>query len=440
MLITSSFLQHYPPFPRVAFFYLCPFGMIKIATLPNNLRLVFTPLHNTEVAHCALMIKAGTRHEKAGKEGLAHFIEHMLFKGTKKRKSFHILNRLEIVGGELNAFTSKEETCLHASLPALFLERALELISDITFNSLFPVRELEKEKEVVCDEIRTYQDTPGEQIFDDFEAIIFKNNPLGNPILGTEQTVHSFHQKDLLNFIEGKYIPSNMVLSVAAPADEKTIVQLAEKYFGSKKSKPPTNKIIPFRNYKPECVKTTRHHSQCHYMMGKPAPSLHDSNRLTMALVNNILGGPGMNSKLNLGIREKYGYTYTIESGYNSYSDTGIFHVYLATDKKYLEKSISLTASVMHKLASTKLGSMMLHQYKQQFKGQLALARENKANVVISQAKSLLSLNRITSLEDIYQKIDRITSEEVLRMAGIYLNTNSSTYSSLLYESSTNFQ
>lgn len=411
--------------------------MTKIITLPNHLRFIFTPLAHTEVAHCALMVKAGTRHEKAGKEGIAHFIEHMLFKGTNKRKSFHILNRLEVVGGELNAFTSKEETCFHASIPAAFLERALELISDLTFNSIFPVKELEKEKEVVCDEIRTYQDNPGEQIFDDFESMLYKNNPLGNPILGTEQSVHHFNRNDLFQFISNNYFPSNMVLSIAAPADENKVMELAKKYFGARK-KNHTNKLVPFRGYKPEQIKLVRHNSQCHYMMGKPAPSLHDKNRLTMALVNNILGGPGMNSKLNLGIREKYGYTYTIESGFNSYSDTGTFHVYLATDKKYLEKSISLTEAVMNKFASVKISSNILHQYKQQFKGQLALARENKANVVISNAKGLLNFNKVTELEEIYNRIDKITPEEILKVAGDYLNTQSGKYSSLLYESEAN--
>lgn len=412
--------------------------MTKIIALPNNLRIVFTPLSNTEVAHCALMIKAGTRHEKTGKEGLAHFIEHMLFKGTHKRKSFHILNRLEVVGGELNAFTSKEETCIHASLPAVFTERALELIADLAFNSLFPLKELEKEKEVVCDEIRTYLDTPGEQIFDDFESILFKNNSLGNPILGTEKTVRGFKQKDLFDFVSCNYSPSNMVVAIAAPTDEKTIIELTKKYFGNRKNKSANHKITSFKNYKPERIKISLHNAQCHYMMGKPAPSLHSKDRLTMALVNNILGGPGMNSKLNLGIREKYGYTYTIESGFNSYSDTGTFHVYLATDKKHLEKSISLTQSVMDKLATHKMSSSLLHQYKQQFKGQLALARENKANIVISNAKSLLNFNKVRSLEDIYKSIDKITPEGLLKVAGNYLNTHSGKYSSLLYESETN--
>ena len=267
---------------------------------------------------------------------------------------------------------------------------------------------------------------------------INKNNSLGNPILGTEKTVRGFQQKDLFHFITENYFPANMVVAIAAPTDEKTITELTFKYFGNRKNRTTTHKITHFKNYRPEEITFSKHNAQCHYMMGKPAPSLHSKDRLTMALVNNILGGPGMNSKLNLGIREKYGYTYTIESGFNSYSDTGTFHVYLATDKKHLEKSISLTQSVMNRLATNKISSNLLHQYKQQFKGQLALARENKANIAISNAKSLLNFNKVKSLEEIYKSIDKITSEELLRVAGNYLNTNSGKYSSLLYESETN--
>lgn len=409
--------------------------MTKIITLPNNLRIVFTPLSNTEVAHCALMIKAGTRHEKAGKEGLAHFIEHMLFKGTSKRKSFHILNRLEVVGGELNAFTSKEETCIHASLPAVFTERALELIADLAFNSIFPLKELEKEKEVVCDEIRSYLDNPGEQIFDDFEGIVFKKNPLGNPILGTENSVRNFKQKDLIAFTRKFYIPSNMVLSVASSLKAEKVIRQLEHHFGKYRLAKVGEKPKPFKKYTAEKTAVKKHNAQCHFIMGTLAPSLYQADRMTVSLLNNILGGPGMNSKLNLGVREKYGYTYAIESGFNSYTDTGMFHVYLATDKKFLNKSIDLAVAEMKKLTDNKIGTLQLSQYKQQLKGQLALAKENKSNVVISNARSLLNFKKVTTLEDIYKKIDAVTSSQLVEAAAKYLNAKSRSYSSLLYES-----
>ncbi|HRC91320.1 MAG TPA: pitrilysin family protein [Bacteroidia bacterium] len=407
----------------------------KTFALKNGLQLVLTSLSNTEVSHCALLIKAGTRNEQIQQEGLAHFIEHMLFKGTRKRKSFHILNRLEVVGGELNAFTSKEETCIHASVTTPHLERALELISDITFNSVFNSLEIEKEKEVVCDEIRSYLDNPGEQIFDDFEGIVFKKNPLGNPILGTENSVRNFKQKDLIAFTRKFYIPSNMVLSVASSLKAEKVIRQLEHHFGKYRLSKVGEKPKPFKKYTAEKTAVKKHNAQCHFIMGTLAPSLYQADRMTVSLLNNILGGPGMNSKLNLGVREKYGYTYAIESGFNSYTDTGMFHVYLATDKKFLNKSIDLAVAEMKKLTDNKIGTLQLSQYKQQLKGQLALAKENKSNVVISNARSLLNFKKVTTLEDIYKKIDAVTSSQLVEAAAKYLNAKSRSYSSLLYES-----
>ena len=407
----------------------------KTFALSNGLQIVLTTLSNTEVSHCALLIKAGTRNEQIQQEGLAHFIEHMLFKGTRKRKSFHILNRLEVVGGELNAFTSKEETCIHASVTTPHLERALELISDITFNSVFNLKEIEKEKEVVCDEIRSYLDNPGEQIFDDFESLVFKKNPLGNPILGTEQSVKSFKQKDLIAFTRKFYIPSNMVLSIATSLNAEKVIRQLEHHFGKYRLAKVGERPKPFKKYTAEKSSVKKQSAQCHFIMGTLAPSLYQADRMTVALLNNILGGPGMNSKLNLGVREKYGYTYAIESGFNSYTDTGMFHVYLATDKKFLNKSIDLAVVEMKKLTDNKIGSLQLSQYKQQLKGQLALAKENKSNVVISNARSLLNFKKVFTLEDTYKKIEAVTSSQLTEAAAKYLNAKSRSYSSLLYES-----
>ena len=313
--------------------YLCHsiFTMLPLVyELKNGLRVLFYPTTDSEIAHCALLIKAGTSNEEKGKEGLAHFIEHMLFKGTKKRKSFHILNRLEVVGGELNAFTSKEETCVHASFLTPYLERAAELINDLCFHSIYPLKEMEKEKEVICDEIRTYLDTPGEQIFDDFEGQLFKNHALGNPILGTEDTVRSFRSADLVNFTSRNYKSHKIVFAVAGNFTERQVLDLATKYFSGYRRRTGVDTRQKFKSYRPSTITVKKHNAQCHYMMGTVAHSLHHKDRIKMVLLNNILGGPGMNSRLNLGVREKYGYTYTIESGINSYSDTGTFHVYLA--------------------------------------------------------------------------------------------------------------
>ncbi len=406
----------------------------KIHEYKNGLRIVFHHTPNTDVAHCALMMHAGTRNEEKGHEGLAHFIEHMMFKGTAKRKSFHILSRLEVVGGELNAFTSKEETCVHASFLSSYFERAVELINDIVFHSVFPEKEIEKEKEVVCDEIRMYLDNPAEQIFDDFENLIFKNNSLGHPILGTEKTVKSFNQSHLKKFTKTNYTLHNIVLAVAGNFDFKKVIAVAEKYLAKQSTSYSNAKINLYKSYKAVTKEISKPTAQCHYVMGRTAHSLHDNDRMKMVLLNNILGGPGMNSRLNLGVREKYGYTYSIESGFNSYRDTGTFHVYLATDKKFLNKSITLTKKELNKLATQKIGAVQLHQYKEQLKGQLALARENNSSVVVSSAKGMLNFNKPLNMNEIYKKIDAVTSSHLIEVAGDYFLENN--FSSLLYNSS----
>lgn len=399
--------------------------------LKNGLRIVFHPSEKTDVAHCALMMHAGTRNEEKGQDGLAHFIEHMMFKGTEKRKSFHILNRLEVVGGELNAFTSKEETCVHASFLNTYFERAVELMDDIVFHATFPEKELEKEKEVVCDEIRMYLDNPGEQIFDDFEGLIFKHNTLGHSILGNETTVRSFKSFHLKKFTKTNYQPHNIVFSVTGNFEAKNVIAVAEKYFSNYKSTSKINKAAVGK-YKTVTQQIKKPTAQCHFVMGRTAHSLHHKDRMKMVLLNNILGGPGMNSRLNLGVREKYGYTYSIESGFNSYSDTGTFHVYLATDKKFVDKSIALAKKELQKLRTQKISTVQMHQYKEQLKGQLALARENKSSVMISSAKSMLNFNKPFNMTEVYKKIDAITAPDLIMVAGDYFN--STYFSSLMYE------
>ncbi len=403
-----------------------------IYQLKNGLSVLHVFHKDSNVIHCGLLIKAGTRDEPEGQEGLAHFIEHALFKGTKRRKSFHILNRLEVVGGELNAYTTKEETCVHASVMNRHFERALDLISDIVFNSVFPAKEILKEKDVIIDEIHSYQDTPYEQIFDDFEGQLFKGHSLGHPILGTENSVRSFKRADLVKYTGRQYDPGQMVFAVSGNIEKEDLLKLAEKYLGKYKSGKKTTVRIPFKNYRPSVVLQERPVNQIHYIMGRPAFGIRDPRRYSLILFNNILGGPGMNSRLNLNVREKYGFTYTIESGFHTYTDTGIFHLYYATDVKNFSKVRKLVEKELNRLCQDKIGATQFRQYREQLIGQIELVHENRLSVLLSMAKSLLNLGNVLTFSGVKQRIERIEPLQIMEVANEILNPH--TRSELIYQ------
>lgn len=385
-------------------------------TLDNGIRLVHYRTGGM-VAYCGLIINTGSRDEKGSEHGIAHFIEHMLFKGTNKHKAYHILTRLDSLGGELNAYTTKEETVIHASVLTGDFEKAVDTISDIVINSSFPEREIMKEKEVVTDEINSYLDNPAELIFDDFEEMIFPGQILGRNILGTPASVKSFTRNDLFNFMARTYNTRQMVFcSVGNIADWK-ILRLFTKYF-SQASKTKTNKReagAPF--YKPANITANKNTCQNHCIIGNVAYDLRDRRRVGMFLLNNILGGQGLNSRLNMSLREKNGIAYNVESSYNAYYDTGIFSIYFGTDPKNLDKSLSVAFSELNKLRKSLLGSMQLMRAKNQIKGYLARGYENHENLMLSLGKSLLVYGRTESLEEICLKIDRLTSFELIETA-----------------------
>jgi len=397
--------------------YVCRMKQIRMHTLPNGLCILHDHVPDSLVVHCGLLVGAGTRDETAGREGLAHFVEHCLFKGTKKRRSYHILNRLEVVGGELNAYTTKEETCLHASVIPDYFERALELIADLAFNSVFPDKELEKEKDVITDEISAYLDTPYEQIFDDFEGMVFKGHPLGHPILGKETSIRAFRKKHLLEFIKTNYHPERMVFAVSGPMSFDQAVKCCERHLSRRGRSSPKPDRKPVKRYQPDIADQQRNVSQAHYIMGRPSYGLRSPQRFTMVLLNNLLGGPGMNSLLNLHIREKYGITYTIETGYHTYTDNGIFHMYFATDGKNVERTLKLVEKEFSRLVDRPLSSRQLHQYKEQLIGQIRLAQENRLSVLLSMAKSRLNLGRIIQLEEITASIREVTAPMLQKVA-----------------------
>jgi predicted Zn-dependent peptidase len=385
-------------------------------TLNNGIRLVHYPIPGI-VAHCGLIINTGSRNEKKEEHGIVHFIEHMLFKGTTKRKAYHILSRMEDVGGELNAYTTKEETAIHASFLKDDYERAIELISDIVFNSVFNAKEIEKEKDVIIEEINSYLDNPAELIFDDFEEMIFANQSLGRNILGTQESVRSFSSKNLLDFISNNYNTHQMVFCSVGNVPENKILRLFEKYFSqTPENKSRSNSEINLV-YKPVSFTKKMDTYQNHCIIGNIAYDLKDQRRMSMFLLNNILGGQGLNSRLNLSLREKNGLAYNVESSYNPYNDTGVFSIYFGTDSHNLERSISIVMSELKRLRFSLLGTGQLSRAKNQIKGYLARGYENHESLMLSLGKSLLIFNKIDTIEDICKKIDNVTASELLETA-----------------------
>ncbi len=392
-------------------------------TLPNGIRLIHQ-YHESIIAHCGLMINTGSRDESPEEAGMAHFIEHAVFKGTKKRKAYHIISRLEDVGGELNAYTTKEETCIHASFLYSEFDRAMELISDIMFHSTFPEREIEKEKEVIIDEINSYLDTPSEQIFDDFEELVYGSSPLARPILGKPEYIRSFTRKDVEQFILANYNTDEMVIAVVSNLPFTKVTKIFEKYFSVIPDNPRKKERISFSpsQYQPEQKTVEQDNNQAHCVIGNIAYDLKDERRLSLHLLNNILGGPGMNSRLNLSLREKNGYTYNVEANYSPYIDSGIFCVYFGTDKQHLNKSIDLAQREFKRMRETELGTLQLSKAKKQLLGQLAIGAENKESLMLSMAKSILVYNKVEDLQEISKKIEAITSRHLLDVANEILH------------------
>jgi predicted Zn-dependent peptidase len=398
--------------------------------LKNGIRLVHAPLAS-EVAYCGLLFNTGSRDEREEEEGLAHFIEHVVFKGTRRRKAWHILSRLEDVGGELNAYTTKEETFLYASFLKEDYERAVELLADIAFHSVFPADEIEREKEVVLDEINSYLDSPGELIYDEFENMIFPGQPLGRFILGRPEKVKEITREKVIRFYENNYFTDEVVFCSAGNLPERKILKVFEKHFAAL---PARSRSVPRRDSaryvrKEERIRKETYQSHC--ILGTTGYSVTDRKRTALYLLNNILGGQGMNSRLNLTLREKRGLAYTVESSYNPYTDTGVFSIYFGTDRKDLEKSIELTLQEMKKLRERALGPLQLSRAKKQMAGQLTRSLENPENLLPNMGRNLLLFNRTYELREMIAAIERITVQEVRTIANEVLDP--ATLSTLIY-------
>ena len=393
----------------------------NVHTLPNGIRLLHVPSAST-ISHACIIINTGSRDENEDKSGIAHFIEHLIFKRTKKRSTNQILNRLESVGADLNAYTTKEYTCIHASFLHPYLERTLELFNDIVFHSTFPEEEMEKEKSVILDEIASYLDQPEEAIYDDFEDLLFEGHSLGRNILGTVDSVSKITQKDVKDFISENYHTDRIVIAVLGNYSLSKLTKIGNKYY----SDIAPNLYVPARKAPVKSAPVTKTLNkpiqQAHAVFGMQAYSLHHPYKTGLLLLNNHFGGTGMSSVLNLQIREKHGIAYTIETSYSPLTDTGIFSLYFGTDKEKVEKALQLIFKEFKKLRENPLTEVQLHKAKSKFIGQIALGEENRIGLIISMAKNLIDYDKIDSLETVFKKIQCVSKAEIANIADEILN------------------
>ena len=404
---------------------------IQTAVLPNGLRIIQAS-SPTDVVYCGYAIDAGTRDELPSEHGLAHFVEHTLFKGTRKRSAWHILNRMENVGGDLNAYTNKEETVIYASCLRKDFRRAIELLSDIVFNCTFPQKEIPGELGVILDEIESYEDSPSELIFDDFENILFAGHPLGHNILGTPRKLRTFTSQSALNFTSRYYHPANAVLFVYGNISLKRIMNYAALYTEGLPSGTALNDRKPPVPHPASHVVRHRHTHQTHVLMGCEAYPSDDPRRTGLYLLNNLLGGPGMNSRLNVALREHLGLVYNVESNLTGYTDTGVFNIYFGCNPSDAPRCIELTFAELQRLKNTPLSSLQLHAAKKQLIGQLGVAADNFENNALAMGKTFLHYNKYQDSATLYARIEALTASSLQDIAQEVFAENHLT--TLIYE------
>jgi predicted Zn-dependent peptidase len=395
-------------------------------TLDNGLRIIHLP-SDSKVVYCGYQINAGTRDEEPGEEGLAHFCEHVTFKGTERRKAWHILNCLESVGGDLNAYTNKEGTVYYAAILKEHIARAVDLLSDIVFHSTYPQQEIDKEVEVICDEIESYNDSPAELIYDEFENILFKGNSLGHNILGTAEQVRQFTTEDALRFTRKLYRPDNAVFFAYGDIDFKKLVTLLKRSVGSEELRVKNEEFNSreeermkgeeSNSPKGQTIVMEKHTHQAHVMIGTQAYDVHDDRRMPLYLLNNILGGPGMNAKLNLALREHNGLVYTVESTMVAYGDTGTWSIYFGCDEHDVKRCLRLVRKELDKFMEKPLSDAQLRAAKKQIKGQIGVACDNRENFALDFGKSFLHYGWEKNVDRLYEQVDEITAEQIQSVA-----------------------
>ncbi len=389
----------------------------ELHTLPNGIRVAHKQITHTKVVHCGFILDIGSRDERPEQQGLAHFWEHMAFKGTKKRKAYHILNRLEAVGGELNAYTTKEKICFYASLLDRHFESALELLTDITFDSIFPEKQIERERSVILEEMAMYYDSPEDAIQDDFDQVVFGEHPLGKNILGSRESIRTFGRADFQQFLTENMNTDKLVFCCVGNIPMKKVVKLAEKHLASVPAMQGQGYRLPFKTYVPLQKTVKRPLTQAQCAIGRTAFSVRDKRSLPFFMVTNLLGGPGMNSRLNLALREKHGLVYSADAEYQSYTDTGFFAIYFGTEPGQLPRAINYVMKELKILREKPLGKMQLHRMKEQLMGQLAMSSENNQGLMLAIGRSLLEDRKLESLDVVYQKINAITASDLQEIA-----------------------
>ena len=411
-------------------------------TLDNGLRIIHLP-SDSKVVYCGYQINAGTRNEEPGEEGLAHFCEHVTFKGTERRKAWHILNCLESVGGDLNAYTNKEGTVYYSAILKEHIARAVDLLTDIVFHSVYPQAEIDKEVEVICDEIESYNDSPAELIYDEFENIIFKGSPLGHNILGTAEQVRSFKTEDALRFTRKLYRPDNAIFFAYGDIDFKKLVRLLKKSFLSEERRVKSEETTfgdrrerqfnspeaqaqfniqhstfnTQHSFEGQTIVMQKNTHQAHVMIGTRAYDVNDSRRMPLYLLNNMLGGPGMNAKLNLALREHNGLVYTVESTMVAYGDTGIWSIYFGCDEHDVKRCLRLVRKELDKFMQKPLSEAQLKAAKKQIKGQVGVACDNRENFALDFGKSFLHYGWEKNVDRLYKQVDEITAEQIQAVA-----------------------
>jgi predicted Zn-dependent peptidase len=398
------------------------YQQINLTELPNGIRVVHLYIPHTRAAHCACIVDAGSRDDPADRKGLAHFIEHMIFKGTSRRKTFHVLNYLESVGGELNAYTTKEKTAIYASLAAEHAERAVDLLSDIVFHATFPEKEIVKERQVISEEIDIYRDAPDEAIFEDFDLQLFPEHPLGAPILGFKDSISHIGREDLRGYVDSRYSQGNVVFAIAGNVTEKQVQRLINKHLSAIKLPSADQQRSAPVPVLPNVMEESTPMQQAHELLGGYAPPMHDKDYHAFLLLTNLLGGPAMNSRLNLNIRERHGLTYSINSFYIPYLDSGLWGVYFGSEEKNRKRVQRLVKRELRLLREKSLGSMQLHQLKKQLTGQLILANENPVNQVMGAARDLLDFGHIYDFSTQLNKLENVTAGEIQEVAKVFFD------------------
>ncbi len=389
----------------------------QIKTLANGIRIVHKQVQNSKIAHCGFILDIGSRDESPLQKGLAHFWEHMAFKGTEKHKSYQIINKLDTLGGELNAYTTKENICFYASVLNDHTEKAIDILTDITFHSIFPEKQIEKERNIILEEMSLYLDVPEDAIQDELDELIFTGHPLGNNILGTKESVNSFRQSDFFHFIKSHLSTERLIFASVSGFSFSKVLRIAEKFLTDLPVYESGYRRDSFSNYVAKTKIDKKHIQQAHCAIGNIAFNNQQKERYAFSLLVNLLGGPAMNSRLNMLLREKHGYVYSVEANFSAFHDIGLFSIFFATEKKQIYRSVDLILKELSGMAESPMGTAQLQKAKVQYIGQMAMAEENHMSLMLMLGKSLLLHDRIETFDEVVAKIRNISIHDMQDVA-----------------------